>query len=307
MAPRSSWKGFLKLSLVSVPVKAYTANNTSEEIRLNQLHKDCHARVRYRKICEEHGELKSDEIISGYEYAKDQYVVIEPDELNKLRKESDRSVNIAGFVPIDDVDPIYHAGKTYYLVPDGVAGKKPYALLRQGMADLAVNAIGKIILSGREQLVLVRTRGDMIMMTVLHVAKKVKGADLFSDEIPSADTTDEERSLTQTLIEASTVEEFDFARYTDEYVERLGELIQLKIDGQEVVAAPDPEEPKIINLMDALKQSVAAAQASTDAAPAKKAKRASTKKAGSKKTATKKKLAPSASRKKAASKKRKTG
>ncbi len=314
MAPRSSWKGFLKLSLVSVPVKAFTANNTTEEIRLNQLHKDCHARVRYRKICEEHGELKSDEIISGYEYAKDQYVVIEPDELDKLRKESDRSVSIAGFVSVDEVDPIYHAGKTYYLLPDGVAGKKPYALLRQGMADLAVHALGKIILSGREQLVLVRTRGDMLMLTVLHVAKKVKGADVFADEAPPADTTDEERSLAQTLIEASTIEEFDYGHYTDEYVERLGELIQLKIDGQEVVAAPDPEEPKIINLMDALKQSVAAAQAAGGAAPAKQTGKAAG--AGARKTPARKtaastkpspKLAPSASRKKPATRKRKSG
>ena len=119
MAPRTSFKGFLKLSLVSVPVKAYTANNTSEEIRLNQLHTDCHSRVCYKKVCPEHGELKGTDIVSGYEYAKGQYVVVDLDELRKLRPESDHTIRIDGFVSPDAIDPVYWAGRTYHLLPDG--------------------------------------------------------------------------------------------------------------------------------------------------------------------------------------------
>ena len=133
MAPRTSWKGYLKLSLVSVPVRAFPANNTGEEVRLNQLHEDCNARVKYQKVCPEHGELKQAEIVSGYQYAKDQYVVIDTQELTKLRQQSDKSIRIDGFISPDEIDPLYHAGKNYYLLPDGVAGDKPYALLHKGM------------------------------------------------------------------------------------------------------------------------------------------------------------------------------
>ena len=102
MAPRTSWKGFLKLSLVSVPVKAFTANNSAEEIHLNQLHAECNGRVRYLKVCPEHGELKGDDIVSGYEYTKDQYVVLADDELSRLRTQSDKSIAINGFIKPED-------------------------------------------------------------------------------------------------------------------------------------------------------------------------------------------------------------
>jgi len=259
-APRSSWKGFLRLSLVSVPVRAFTAHNTSEDVRLNQLHKDCHNRVRYLKVCPEHGELKQADIISGYEYAKDQYVVIDPSEIQKLRPESDRTIRIDGFIDPEEVDPVYRAGKTYYLLPDGAAGNKPYTLLRRGMQDGDVVAIAQVVLSGREQLVLVEPRDSMLVMTILHIAKKVRAAGDYEDEVPEQDLTKEELALTETLIGASKIAEFDFAAYKDAYVEKLSELIQMKVDGQEIVEAPDQEQPKIINLMEALKASVAAAQ-----------------------------------------------
>ncbi len=262
MAPRSSWKGYLKLSLITVPVKAFTANNTTETLRLNQLHKDCHSRVKYQKICPEHGELKQTEIVSGYEYAKDQYVVIVPDELNKLRPEADHAVRIDGFISPEAVDPIYLAGKTYYLLPDGAAGGKAYALLHKGMVDADVVAIAQVVLSGREQLVLVRPMDRMLGMTVLNISKKVKGMDEFLTELDEQETTKEELTLANTLISASKIEEFNYEKYEDAYNEKLSELIQLKVDGKEIVQAPDHEEPKIINLMEALKASVAAAQSS---------------------------------------------
>jgi DNA end-binding protein Ku len=262
MAPRSSWKGFLKLSLVSVPVKAFTATDTSEELHLNQLHRGCNQRVRYKKVCPEHGELASDQIVSGYEYAKGSYVVIDPDELDKIRVESDKSVAIEGFVPADEVDPVYFAGKTYYLLPDGVAGQRPYALLAEGMAEAGVVALARVVIARRAQLVAVRPVEGLLEMTMLHYANLVKDRKEFREELKTPETTKEEKKLAETLLSASRISDFDLADYEDSYAGDLTKLIQLKLDGQQVVTSPEPEEPKILNLMDALKQSVAEAQAS---------------------------------------------
>ena len=283
MAPRTSWKGHIQLGLVSVPVKAFTANNTSETIRLNQLHKDCNQRVRYKKVCPEHGELKQAEIVSGYEYTKDSYVIIDPDELGKIRSQSDRSISVEGFVPSADVDPIFHAGKTYYLLPDGVAGNRPYALLARGMADGDVSALARIVISRRGQLVLLRPRDGMLVMTMLNYAKTVKSMDEFKKELTAEETTDDEMALTNTLINASTIQAFDLDSYEDTYAENLKKLIQMKLDGEEIVQSAEPEEPKIVNLMEALKQSVAEAQATQrKMAPSVKGKKQkkSTKKTG---------------------------
>ncbi len=257
MAPRTSWKGFLKLSLVSVPVKAYTANNTEEEVRLNQLHAECHGRVRYKKVCETHGELRSEDIVSGFEYTKDQYVVIDDEELAKVRAKSDKSVNIDGFVAPEKIDPVYLAGRTYYLLPDGAAGNRPYALLVRGMVDAGVVAIAQVVIAGREQLVVLRPQEGMLVMSVLNYPKKVRAATPYRDELPDEQPSPNELSLANTLIGASTLQQFDFASYRDAYVENLTKLIQLKVEGREIVQAPDPEEPKILNLMEALKKSVA--------------------------------------------------
>jgi DNA end-binding protein Ku len=258
---RTSWKGFLKLSLISVPVKAFTANDSAGEIHLNQLHKDCNSRVKYVKVCPEHGELKSEAIVSGYEHQKDQYVVVDPDELDKLRTKTDRAVSIDGFIPADAIDATYYAGKAHYLLPDGVAGSRPYALLRDGMVQNRVCAIAQVVMSGREQLVLLRAVGRLLVMTGLHYPQRVRQAKEFESEVEELSFKPEEVALTNTLIGASKLADFELGKYQDQYVAKLKQLITLKIDGKDVVQAPDHEEPKILNLMDALKKSVAEAQA----------------------------------------------
>ena len=277
MPPRTSWKGFIKLSLVSVPVKAFTANDPGAQIRLNQLHCDCNTRIAYKKVCPVHGEVGNDQIVRGYEHAKGQYVVIEDEELEKLRTRSDHSVNIEGFVAPDALDPVYHAGRTYYLLPDGAVGQKPYRLLVRGMQENGVHALAQVVISQREQLVLLRPMEDMLAMTILSHQAKVKPADRFRDEIEDSECTPEELQLATMLIDASRLDDFDYGSYTDRYVDKLSELIQLKVQGQDVVQAEDVEEPKIINLMEALKQSVAEAQGAAEAgkkqAPSAKTKR----------------------------------
>lgn len=260
LSARTSWKGFLKLSLISVPVKAYTANDSDAEIHLNQLHKDCNSRIRYQKVCPEHGELRSEQIVSGYEHQKGSYVVVDPDEVDRLRTKADRAVNIDGFLPLDSIDAVYHAGKTHFLLPDGVVGERPYALLHQGMVQNKVGAIAQVVMAGREQLVLLRPMGRLLVLTVLHYPQRLRAADDFAGELDDIQCKPEELALTNTLIQASTLRGFEPARYRDQYLVKLRQLIQLKIDGQAVVAAPDHEEPRILNLMDALKQSVAEAQ-----------------------------------------------
>jgi DNA end-binding protein Ku len=273
MAAHASWKGFLKLSLVSVPVKAYTATASGNDITLHQLHAKTHTRIQYKKVAPEVGEVSSDEIVKGYEYDKGQYVIIDEDEIDKLRTESDKSIRIDGFIEPTVLSTVYLGGRTYYLTPDGPVGQKPYNLLMKGMESNGLCAIAEVVIAQKEQVVLVRPIEGVLAMTVLNRKEEVKAASAFKDEIAETEATEAEKSLAETLIKASIIKDFDFSRYHDVYKEKLTKLIQMKIEGKEVVQVRDPEEPKIINLMEALKRSVEEAQAAGKgtAAPAAKA------------------------------------
>lgn len=265
MAAHASWKGFLKLSLVSVPVKAYTSTSTGSDITLHQLHAKTYTRIQYKKFAPEVGEVSSEEIVKGYEYAKGQYVIIDEDEIDKLRTESDKSIRIDGFIRPEDLSTIYLGGRTYFLTPDGPVGQKPYNLLLKGMLTNEVCAIAEVVISQKEQVVLLRPIDGVLAMTVLNRKDEVKAASAFKDEISETEMSEAETSLADTLIKASILKNFDFSRYHDLYKEKLTKLIQMKIEGKEVVQIRDPEEPKIINLMEALKRSVAEAQAASGA------------------------------------------
>lgn len=258
MAPRSSWKGYLKVSLVSLPVKAYSGSSSGgSPISLNQLHEECHSRIRYKKVCPVHGEVSNDEIVSGYEYSKGQYVVIEPDDLEQLRTENDHSVNVDSFVPNESIDPAYMTGRTYYLVPDGPVGQKPYQLLQETMNTDGLHAIASVVLSSREQMVRLRPAGKLIAMDVLEYKTQVKEPTAFEDELIQSSSTAQEKKLTHQLIEALAKDHFDPSEYHDLYTERLTQLIEARVQGQEVVTPAADEEPQVINLMEALKKSVA--------------------------------------------------
>ena len=259
MAIRSTWKGYLKVSLVSVPLRAYTASSGSDgrAISLNQLHAPCKSRIQYKKFCPVHGEVTQDEIVSGYEFAKGQYAVIDPDELDKLRSESDKSINIDSFVKAGEVDPLYFSGQTYYLLPDGPIGQKPYALIQQSMQEDDLHGVGTVVLSNRERLVLLRPMENLIAMTVLQHEAQVKKPDVFRDEVADmGQPSKQELKLTKQLLEALVQPDFDLASYKDTYVEKLSELIEAKVEGKELVSPQANREPQIINLMDALKESV---------------------------------------------------
>ena len=274
MASRASWKGYLRLSLVSIPLKAYTAERTGSEVRLNQLHRDCHSPIRYRKTCPLHGEVEMSSIVSGYEYSKGQYVVVEPQEIDRLRPESEKAINVDGFVPAGAVDPLHYTGKDYFLAPDGPVGVKPYRLLHRAMADDSLHAVALAVLFGREQVVVVRPYEHLLVMSPVKYAAQIKDTAEFDGDLREGEIPERELALTKQLIAATRIEDFDIAAYKDVYTERLTQLIEAKVAGREVVAAPQAEEPQVIDLMEALKQSVArAAGGKKAAAGAKEARR----------------------------------
>jgi DNA end-binding protein Ku len=267
MAARSSWKGFLRLSLVSVPVKAYTATASSgSEVRLNQLHAECHSRINYKKTCPIHGEVAGDQIVSGYEYSKGQYVVVDTDELEKLRTEDDKAINIDTFLAPKELDPVYSSGKTYYLVPDGPVAQKPYVVLQQAMVELSRHAIARVVMHGKEQVVWLRPMDDLLSMTILNYDHEITKPAAFKEELVQQTIETDELKLAKTLIDASTSKRLDYGKYKDVYTEKMTQLIEAKVAGKEIVAAPVHDQVHIINLMDALRQSVAKVQKSAPAA-----------------------------------------
>jgi len=258
--PRSSWKGYLKLSLVSVPVRGYSANVAAGEVRLHQLHTECHSRIRYQKTCPIHGEVPKDEIVSGYEYAKGEYVVIEPEEVARLRGERERAVTIEAVVSQHTIDPVYFTDKTYYLAPDGAVGQKPFALLQKCLADAELQAVGRVVLFGREELVLVRPVEHVLAMTALKYETEVSHANTLDEELEKTPLSRDELTLTKRVLEAFEKPKFSMAAYKDHYVEELTKLIEAKVEGKELVSPPTAEIPRVINLMDALKTSATAAK-----------------------------------------------
>ncbi len=257
MAARSQWKGFLKLSLVSLPVKAYsTTTSGGGSITLNQLHVECKSRINYKKTCPIHGEVKGDEIVSGYEYSKGQYVVIDTDEIDKLRTEDDKAIRVDVFVSPEAIDPVYLSGKHYYLVPEGPVGPKAYQVIYQGMVEANRYAIGQVVMHSKEQLVMLRPHEGLLVMSVLNFSTQVTGTTAFEEEIPKGTVDPKELQLAQVLINASSTDKLELANYKDDYTEKLTELIEAKVAGKELVT-PAPSRPaEVINLMDALRQSV---------------------------------------------------
>ena len=260
MALRSSWKASLRLSLVCVPVKAYPAAvSGGGEIRFHQLHADCGCRIQYQKRCPQHGQVASDEIVSGYEYVRDQYMVIDPAELENLHGPSEPAITISEFIPPESLDPVYaNGGKSYYLLPDGPAGGRPYAVLCRAMQQAGRHALARAVLRGREQLVLLRPLKRLLALSVLAYDRQIVAPDAFADQLPAGEVQDEELELAHTLIEAATAETFDYSGYRDTHHERLEQLIEAKLAGTEpVIAPPVGESPPAGNLIEALRESVA--------------------------------------------------
>ena len=265
-AARSVWKGFIQFSLVSVPVKAYTATTSGGgKVSLNQLHRECHSRIKYQKVCPTHGEVPADQIVSGYEFANGQYVVIDPDELDKLRSPAEKAVRIQHFIDPADVPDRYYSGRTLYLVPDGPVGQKPYNLLYRVMVESNRAGFAQVVMQGKEKLMLLRPVENLLAMSELAYDQELKKPSDFKDEVAKVEITPEEIKLAKTLTEAMVATDFDLSAYKDKYSDNLVALIESKVQGKEIVTPPAEDAPQVINLMEALQRSVEAQKKSAAA------------------------------------------
>ena len=283
MAARATWKGFLKISLVNIPIKVFPATESAGTISFNQLHGECQTRIQQKRWCPHcEREVPNSEIVKGYEFEKGHYVVLTEEDIEKVRPESTRVIDLVQFADEASIDPMF-VDRAYYLAPDGGVASEAFAVMRDGMAGKV--GVGKLALYGREYLVAVKPQGRGIVMYTLHHAAEIRSIDQV-DELNSVPTSVKpaEMKLAQQVI--STFEgPLDLASYTDEYRAGLQQIIDAKIAGQEVVAPAQEAPAKVVNLMDALRKSLDTVSASKK----KPAKAVSTKPAG--KTAEKRKRA----------------
>src|ERR687892_2828133 len=254
MPARPVGSGTISFGLVSIPVKLYTAAS-SQSISFNLLHAKCGNRIRQQRFCPVCNEVvEREEFVRGYEFAKDQYVRFKDEELEALEGEASQAIEISEFVPLSTVDPIYYE-KSYYLGPDK-GGEKPYRLLADAMEKAGQVALAKYVMRGKESLVLIRAAQSGLMLHTMYFADEVRSFDEI-DKGSSAKIKEGELDLALQLINGLARETFSPDRYTDEYRHRVLEMINKKVEGQEItLAEPVAPRAQVIDLMDALKASL---------------------------------------------------
>ena len=254
MAARPTWKGYLKVSLVTVPVRVFPATNATGVVRFNQLHAECQSRIRQKKWCPEcDREVDKSEIVKGYEFEKGRYVVVDEEDIGKAKPESTRIINLLRFADVESIDPIY-VERPYYLAPDGKVAGGAFAVLREALQGKA--GIGKLALLGREYLVAVQPRENGLMMFTLRAASEVRRMSAI-DELEDLPETvnDAEVQLARQVI-GTFAGELDLGEFTDEYQSELRRIIDAKVAGEEVVETEADSPAKVVNLMEALRRSL---------------------------------------------------
>src|SRR5829696_1742399 len=254
MAPRPTWKGYLKVSLVTIPVKVFPATESAASLSFNQLHAECQTRIQQKKWCPHcEREVTISEVVKGYEFEKGRYVIVEEEDIQKVRVESTRVIDLAQFTDDSEIDPIY-VDRAYYLAPDGPMAADAFAVMRDGMAGKA--GIGKVALYGREYLVAIRPQKKGLVMYTLHHDAEIRSIDQI-EELSSlpAKVKPEEMKLAKQVI-ATFDGELNLKDYKDEYREGLRQIIDAKIAGEEIVAPEVQEPPKVVDLMEALRRSL---------------------------------------------------
>ena len=254
MAVRSTWKGFLRVSLVNIPVKVFPATESAASISFNQLHAECQTRIQQKRWCPHcEREVPNSELVKGYEFEKGRYVVVTDEDMQKVRVESTRVINLSQFTDDTAIDPIY-VDRAYYLAPDGAMAADAFAVMREGMVGKA--GVGKVALYGREYLVAIKPQKKGLVMYTLHHDAEIRSIDEI-EELNSVPTKvkPEEMKLAKQVI-ATFDAELDLKEYKDEYREGLRKIIDAKIAGEEVVAPEVAEPPRVVDLMEALRRSL---------------------------------------------------
>jgi DNA end-binding protein Ku len=254
MPARPTWKGYLKISLVNIPIRVFPATDAAATISFNQLHGECQTRIQQKRWCPKcEREVPLSEIVKGYEFEKGRYVVMDEEDMAKVRTESTRVIDLVQFTEAAAIDPIY-VERPYYLAPDGAMALDAFAVMREAMKGKA--GIGKLALYGREYLVAVQPREKGLVMYTMRHAKEVRGMNAIEelDSVPEK-VKPEEIKLARQVI-GNFEGALDLTEYKDKYQEELQRIIDAKIAGEEVVATEEEAPPKVVNLMDALRQSL---------------------------------------------------
>ena len=254
MPPRPTWKGYLKVSLVNIPVKVYPATESSATISFNQLHDECQTRINQKKWCSKcEREVTSAEVVKGYEFEKGRWVVVGDEDIAKVRTESTKVINLVQFADESSIDPMY-VDKAYYLVPENGMAADAYSVMRDGMQGKV--GVGKVAIHGRESLVAVKPHKQGLVMYTLHHAAEIRTIDQI-DELREVrgKVGPAEMKLAKQVIE-SFEGELDLADYKDEYQEGLRQIIDAKVAGEEIVAPAEEAPPKVVDLMEALRRSL---------------------------------------------------
>jgi DNA end-binding protein Ku len=265
MPARPTWKGYLKISLVNIPIKVFPATDAGATLSFNQLHGECQTRIQQKRWCPHcQREVANTDLVKGFEFEKGRYVVIDEEDIEKVRVESTRVINLEKFTDDTEIDPIY-LERPYYLAPDGPVAREAFAVIREGMKGKA--GIGKVALYGREYLIKVQPREKGLIMYTLRHANEIRSMEAIDElsDMP-AKVKPEEVKLAQQVM-ATFEGHVDFESYKDEYQVGLREIIDAKIDGREIVAPEVEAPPKVVNLMEALRKSLDTISAKKKPAP----------------------------------------
>src|SRR6476620_7567711 len=234
MAARPTWKGYLKISLVNIPIKVFPATDAGATLSFNQLHGECQTRIQQKRWCPKcEREVPNTDIVKGFEFEKGRYVVVDDEDMEKVRVQSTRVINLEKFTDDTAVDPIY-LERAYYLAPDGAVAKDAFAVIREGMKGKI--GIGKVALYGREYLIKVQPRERGLIMYTLRHASEIRSMDAIDEltDMPESVKPAEVKLAQQVM--ATFEGDVDFKSYKDEYQEGLREIIDAKIEGREIVA-----------------------------------------------------------------------
>ncbi len=263
---RAIWKGHIQFSLVTIPIRVYSAIEASETVRFNQLHSEDYGRITYDKRCKKCNEQVSNEqIVKGFEYEPDQYVVVEQDDIDKLRVKSTRIIEIQGFVDASEVHPTLY-DTPYFAGPDGAVGAKTYALLCHTLKESNRLGVGKVVLRDRESIVLLSPQGEGLLMHKIRYPNELRDIATVP-QLEDLEVDKDQLQLAQTLVDSMSMSLSDI-ELRDGYMEALKGLVQAKIDGKEIITVEEEEKP-VVDIMTALKASIE--QAKSSKKPMKKA------------------------------------
>jgi DNA end-binding protein Ku len=255
MAPRAYWKGYLRLSLVSCPIQLFPATSEREKIRFHQINKETGNRIRYMKIDAESGdEVEQHDIIKGYEVSKGEYIELEPDELEAVAIESTRTIDIEQFVPKKEIDELY-LGNPYYIVPDGEVGQQAFAVIREAIAEKGMVALGRVVFTSREHIIALEARGKGMMGLTIRYPYEVRKEKDYFDDIPTEKIPKEMLDLASHIVKTKQGH-FKPETYEDRYEEALKDIIKKKASGKKIERVEHKKPSNVVNLMDALRQSV---------------------------------------------------